>query len=101
MPQPRLALTLVAVPLFMAVLVNLFSVGLDKAYGGRGPDADEVLVWASFCGAALVASVVASWSARGGRAVAESLWLGLAAGVLTFVLSWVPLAVVLMLYPPT
>ncbi len=95
----RLVYALVALPLAAALLVNGFSIGLDDAYGGRGPDADEVLVWASIVGAVLVAFIVAR---RADDSSSDAtLASSLAAGAVTFVLSWVPLLVVVLLYPPT
>lgn len=101
MRKPRLAFTLVALPALVAVLVNCFSIGVAKAYGEQGPGTVDMLVWASVGAGVLIGSSVGWRSSRGAGPAADSLWLGFAAAVVTFVLSWVPLVVALALQPPT
>lgn len=97
----KLVFALLVLPVGAALAANAASIGIDDAYGGSGPDADEVLVWASLLAACLVATGVALGNAKRGGFNGTSLLLGMVAGVITFALSWVPLFVLLILYPPT
>jgi hypothetical protein len=96
----KLVFVLLALPVGAALAANAASIGIDDAYGGKGPDADEVLVWASLLAGALVATGVAWRDAKGGGFDGRSLLLGVVAGVITFALSWVPLLVLVTFYPP-
>ena len=88
----KLVHALLVLPLAAAFAANVASVGVDEAYSGSGPDADEVLPFASLIAAALVAAGVA-WRDSRTSDLAGALQLGLVAGLLTFALSWLPLLI--------
>jgi hypothetical protein len=95
------ALALPAVPVAAAVAANAISLALLE--GRLLPELDglQILLRVTPTVALLVSLCVAWRRAKSGSAPGESALLGVTAGLLMFVLAWIPALIIVALYPPS
>jgi hypothetical protein len=97
--RPAVALT--AVPLAAAVAVNAISLALLEGQLFPELDGAQILIRVTPAAALLVSIGIARRRAKLGSPHGESALLGVTAGLLMFVLAWIPALIIVALYPPS
>ena len=97
----RPVVALIAITVGAAVAVNAVSLLLHEARLFPEFDGAQILIGLSPVAALLVSLGIGWGDAKSGSSPGQSALTGLAAGVVTFALSWVPALILVALYPPS
>ncbi len=97
----RPAVALLAVPFGGAIVANAISLGLLEARLMPGLDGTQILIVVLIAAVLLVWLGIARRHAASGASPLQSAFLGIAAALVMFVLAWVPVLILLALYPPS